>query len=57
MNIHSDINKYLVELSEKYNIPIERLMIGIIQNDLYVWDYDSGRGCGKEFKVIEIYKL
>ncbi len=55
--IHSVINRYLLEVSEKHNIPIERLMCGVLQGDFYIWDYDSGRSYDSQFKVVGIFTL
>ena len=54
---HSVISRYLLEVSEKHNIPIERLMCGVLQNDFYVWDYDSGRSYDSQFIVVGIFPL
>lgn len=56
-SIPSVISRYLLDVSEKYDIPIERLMCGVLQNDFYVWDYDTGRSYDSQFKVVVIQPL
>lgn len=51
------IGNLLEEISKEKNIPIERLMMGIMQGDLYVWDYDSGRHYQDQFRVVCIESL
>jgi hypothetical protein len=46
--------KYLQRVSEDYNVPLERLMCGVMNGDFYVWDYDSSKSQDKQFKVISI---
>jgi len=48
------IRSFLEDVSKEKNIPIERLITGVMQGDLYVWDYDSGRHCQDQFKVVSI---
>lgn len=44
----------LNSISKVKNIPLDRLIIGFVGNDLYVWDYDEGRSTDEFFKVVEI---
>ena len=50
------IRRFLEDISKEKNIPIERLITGVMQGDLYVWDYDSGRHYQDQFRVVRIYK-
>lgn len=51
------IRRFLEDISKDKNIPIERLIIGVMQGDLYVWDYDSGRHYQDQFRVVSINGL
>lgn len=51
------IISFLSDISKEKKIPIDRLMTGIINNDLYVWDFDSGRSQQDQFKVVLIIRL
>lgn len=48
------IRRFLEDISKEKNIPIERLITGVMQGDLYVWDYDSGRHYQDQFRVVSI---
>lgn len=48
------IRRFLEDISKDKNIPIERLITGVMQGDLYVWDYDSGRHYQDQFRVVSI---
>lgn len=48
------IRRFLEDISNDKNIPIDRLIIGVMQGDLYVWDYDSGRHYQDQFRVVSI---
>lgn len=51
------ICRFLEDISKDKNIPIERLIIGVMQGDLYVWDYDSRRHYQDQFRVVSINGL
>lgn len=51
------IKKHLEIVAKNKGIPVDRVMIGMMNKDLYIWDYDSGRGHVNEFKVIEIIEF
>lgn len=44
----------LTSIAKEKNIPLDRLICGIVGGDFYVWDYDSGRFRDREFIVIQI---
>lgn len=48
------IRRFLEDISKEKKIPIERLITGVMQGDLYVWDYDSGRHYQDQFRVVSI---
>lgn len=48
------MHRFLEDVSKEKNIPIERLIVGVMQGDLYVWDYDSGRHYQDQFRVLSI---
>lgn len=50
------IHSFLTDISKEKKIPIDRLMVGEIGNDLYVWDFDSGRSQQDQFKVVLIIR-
>lgn len=45
---------FLRQIAKEKSIPIDRLMTGILNGDLYVWDYDSGRSQSEQFRVVLI---
>lgn len=49
------IRSFLLDISKEKRIPIDRLIIGEINKDLYVWEYNSGLNEQDQFKVISIY--
>lgn len=51
------IKNHLENVAKNKGIPVDRVMIGMLNKDLYIWDYDSGRGQANEFKVIEIIEF
>jgi hypothetical protein len=36
------MRSFLEEMSHKHNCPIERIVVGIIFNEVNVWDYSQG---------------
>jgi hypothetical protein len=36
------MRSFLEEMSQKHNCPIDRIVIGIIYNEINVWDYNAG---------------
>jgi hypothetical protein len=52
--LKAEIKSYLESLSIKHDVPIERITIGIMQDHLYIWDYNSCRSIDKQFIVLEI---
>lgn len=54
LNKDNVIRRFLEDISKSKNIPIERLITGVMQGDLYVWDYDSGRHYQDQFRVVSI---
>lgn len=48
------VREYLLNIAKETGIPIDRLMVGIIQGELRVWDYDSGRALQYQFKDVMI---
>ncbi|MEZ5047495.1 MAG: hypothetical protein R2831_10940 [Chitinophagaceae bacterium] len=51
------LRRFLEDISKEKKIPIERLIIGVMQGDLYVWDYDSGRHFQDQFRVLSINRV
>lgn len=49
-----EVTDLLKQMSEKHQVPINRIVIGVMQNQLYVWDYDPGRSLSNGYKVLEI---
>lgn len=49
----AEFTSLLKDMSEEYNIPIDRLMVGIVNNEIYLWDYDEGRAFNEKFKVLD----
>jgi hypothetical protein len=47
-----EIRTKLNELALKHKIDVDKIMIGIIGVDIYVWRYDPG--ANEVFKVLEI---
>jgi hypothetical protein len=36
------MRSFLEEMSQKHNCPIDRVVVGIIFNEINVWDYNQG---------------
>ncbi len=36
------MRSFLEEMSQKHNCPIDRVVVGIIYNEINVWDYNQG---------------
>ena len=36
------MRSFLEEISQKHNVPIERVVVGIIFNKVNVWDFNQG---------------
>lgn len=50
------IELFLTEISKRHDVPLDEVICGIMQNDLYVWSYNTGRIFSEHFKVLEIIK-
>jgi hypothetical protein len=45
------MRSFLEEISQKHNVPIERVVVGIIFNKVNVWDFNQG--CIPDWTVLE----
>jgi hypothetical protein len=54
---HKGVTNFLNEQADKYKIDKDRIVVGIMQDNLYVWDYDVGRAMSEQWRTKEVIEF